>query len=200
MGRPKANAVDEATRERLLDAAAKAFGSAGFNGARLEDIAAEVGIRRSSLLYHFDSKQALYVAVIENAVRELEQQMERVMTAEEAFDQRHERVVEALIAFEQEHRPLLQVLMRSLLERDEVSEALLERSFVPLIDRVERFMREGAGDSLPPGFPLRAAILQQVMAHLVYCAMGRSGEALWRGEPHTRTLAQATLRFVKQEK
>jgi AcrR family transcriptional regulator len=192
MGRPKAASIDEATRERLLGAAAKAFGHAGFSGARLEDIAADAGIRRSSLLYHFDSKETLYTAVLEQAFGELERRMELTMSAADSFEARHERLVEGLIAFEQEHRSLLQVLMRSLLEQDARGAALLERSFVPLVDRIEHFMREAGG--VPESFPVRAAILQQIMAHLVRCAMGPAGEMLWAGEAHTWVLAQAMLR------
>src|SRR4051812_16428857 len=155
MGRPKASSIDEATRERLLGAAARAFGSVGFSGARLEDIAAEVGIRRSSLLYHFESKQTLYTAVLEHAFGELEQRMENTMASEASFETRHERLVEGLIAFERDHRPLLQVLMRSLLDHDVQGAALLERSFVPLVDRIEQFMRTGAGRALPETFPMR---------------------------------------------
>jgi AcrR family transcriptional regulator len=194
MGRPKANSIDEATRERLLGAAARAFGSMGFNSARLEDIAADAGIRRSSLLYHFDSKQTLYTAVLEHAFAELERRMEAVMASEDSFEMRHQRLVDGLIAFAREHLPLLQVLMRSLLDHDAQGAALLERSFMPLVDRIEQFMREGAGDALPEGFPVRAAILQQMVGHLVRSAMGPAGEMLWRGDAHTWTLAQALLR------
>ena len=194
MGRPKANSIDEATRARLLGAAARAFGSVGFSGARLEDIAADAGIRRSSLLYHFDSKQTLYTAVLEHAFGELERRMESTMTSQDSFEARHEQLVAGLITFERDHRPLLQVLMRSLLDHDEQGAALLQRSFVPLVDRIESFMRAGAGDALPENFPVRAAILQQMVGHLVRSSMGPVGEMLWRGEAHTWILAQALLR------
>lgn len=194
MGRPKAASIDEATRERLLAAAARAFGLSGFSAARLEDIAADAGIRRSSLLYHFDSKQSLYTAVLEHAFVELERGMFATMASSDRFETRHERLVDGLIRFEHEHRPLLQVLMRSLLDHDEQGTLLVERSFVPLVDRIEAFIREGAGDALPAEFPIRAAILQQIVGHLVRSSMGRIGEILWRGDAHTWTLAQALLR------
>ncbi len=194
MGRPKAASIDEDTRERLLSAAARAFGISGYSAARLEDIAADAGIRRSSLLYHFDSKQSLYTAVLEHAFRELENSMQATMASADCFEARHKRLVDGLIDFEREHRPLLQVLMRSLLDHDEHGTALVERSFVPLVDRIEQFMREGTGDALPADFPIRAAILQQIVGHLVRSAMGPIGEILWRGDAQTWTLTQALLR------
>ena len=49
-----------ATVERLLEAGEAEFAARGYADARLEDIAAAVGVRRASLLYHFATKQELY--------------------------------------------------------------------------------------------------------------------------------------------
>jgi AcrR family transcriptional regulator len=200
MGRPRSADIDEATKQRVLEAAARAFAREGYDGARLEDIAREAGIRRSSLLHHFESKEALYLAVVESAFHALERSMMLSVTGKGSFEARLKRVVDAMLGFEREHRALLGVLMRGLLDQNESGVRLVERSFVPLVDRVEAFVRAGTADTTPRSFPTRAGILQLMIAHLVRSAMGPSGDALWKGDTHTWTLARALLRGGERTK
>jgi AcrR family transcriptional regulator len=54
-------------REQILNAATRAFARAGFTATGLDDVAAEAGISHVILYRHFDSKAALYRAVLERA-------------------------------------------------------------------------------------------------------------------------------------
>jgi AcrR family transcriptional regulator len=57
--------MERSTRDRVLDAAEARFAEKGFAATSLGEIADDVGIRTPSLYKHFDSKQALYEAVLE---------------------------------------------------------------------------------------------------------------------------------------
>ncbi len=50
-------------REQVIEAAARVFAGKGYEAARLEDIAAELGILKGSLYYHVSSKAELYFLV-----------------------------------------------------------------------------------------------------------------------------------------
>lgn len=49
-----------ATRERILSEALDVFARHGYEGARMEKIAAQVGINKASLYFHFKSKEELF--------------------------------------------------------------------------------------------------------------------------------------------
>ena len=59
----------EATRQSILEGAARIFRRDGYAAARLTDIAAEIGMKAGSLYYHFGSREALVEAVMESGTR-----------------------------------------------------------------------------------------------------------------------------------
>jgi TetR/AcrR family transcriptional regulator, cholesterol catabolism regulator len=59
----------EATRQSILEAAARVFRRDGYASARLSDIAGEIGMKAGSLYYHFGSREALVEAVMEVGTR-----------------------------------------------------------------------------------------------------------------------------------
>ncbi len=54
----------EETRRRVWHAAASAFAAKGFDGAKVDEIAAEAGVNKAMLYYHFEDKLALYRDVL----------------------------------------------------------------------------------------------------------------------------------------
>jgi AcrR family transcriptional regulator len=48
------------SQEQLIDAAAKVFAEKGYEAARVEDVAAELGVLQGSIYYHVGSKAALH--------------------------------------------------------------------------------------------------------------------------------------------
>jgi AcrR family transcriptional regulator len=59
------------TRARLIEAALEVFGHQGFEGATTRQIAKAADANLAAIVYHFGSKEALYVAVAEHIVAEI---------------------------------------------------------------------------------------------------------------------------------
>ena len=58
-------ARSEATRQKILDAATDVFGEVGFAAAGLGEVIERAGMTKGALYHHFDSKDALATAIIE---------------------------------------------------------------------------------------------------------------------------------------
>lgn len=63
----------------LLESALRQFATVGFDGASLQRIAADAGLSKSSVLYHFASKEALLDAALRPAVDELAVLVEEIV-------------------------------------------------------------------------------------------------------------------------
>jgi TetR/AcrR family transcriptional regulator len=59
-------------RRRILEAARTAFATYGFEGASLRAISAEAGVLHTAMLYHFNSKEVLWRAVMAELFEDLE--------------------------------------------------------------------------------------------------------------------------------
>lgn len=66
-GRPK----NPVTRPQLVAVARSVFANRGVDGVSLREVAELAGIRKASLLHHFESKQDLYSAVLEDTLAKM---------------------------------------------------------------------------------------------------------------------------------
>jgi AcrR family transcriptional regulator len=59
-------AQGEATRRQLLDVATRLFAEQGYEATSIEQVLREAGVSRGSLYHHFDGKDRLFEAVVED--------------------------------------------------------------------------------------------------------------------------------------
>jgi TetR/AcrR family transcriptional regulator len=70
-GRTKRATEAGERRGRILDVAMRHFAEHGYRGARVEDIAAEVGVAKGTVFLDFASKEGLFLAAFQQAVSKL---------------------------------------------------------------------------------------------------------------------------------
>ena len=182
-GRPKTNPKGVPTRDRIIHAAESAFASRGFEGARLEDIAEEAGIRRPSLLYHFDSKEALHEAVLNEIFTGLREDLTAAFepTGDLATDA--ETLLNAYRNF-METRPAFPALvLRGFVEQSGPGRSLFQDHLLPAFTMVEAWLGADAPDAT-----VRRALLLVTADNLLRAAAGEAGEAIWPNDPASGTL------------
>src|SRR4051795_6101133 len=71
----------EQTRARLLEAAAAVFARRGYHVATLEDVAAEAGFTKGAVYSNFESKEALFLALVDVEIGKRVKEIGRVLDA-----------------------------------------------------------------------------------------------------------------------
>ena len=79
----------EETRTKIMDSAIKLFSTRGFNAASVDDICEEAGISKGAFYHHFESKQALFLALLDGWLQVIDNAIEasKDKTAPETFTQ-----------------------------------------------------------------------------------------------------------------
>ena len=74
MSKPVRRRDPASTRASLLEAATGEFARYGFDGARVERIVGQAGCNTRMLYHYFESKEKLYIQVLEEAYRAIREQ------------------------------------------------------------------------------------------------------------------------------
>jgi len=140
LGRPIGRKA-ERTRATILEAAELIFAEKGYAAARLEEVAARVGIRRASLVYYFRDKRALYEAVLAAVLGDLLERYRAVLRDAVSLPARLEGLVRAWVSFVGERPSLARLLLWEVAEASATS--LAARFIEPVIDTVAATIVEG---------------------------------------------------------
>ena len=146
-------------RVRLLDAAGRVFARLGYEAASVDDIAFEAGVGKPTVYRYFAGKEALFEAVFERALDELEGRLDCVLDRHGAFPE----VLPALIA---EIVPTFRTHLASLRGLNEGGEMSKRRLFrqrrarieARLVTAIERAQAKGEVRALEPGVAARFLI------------------------------------------
>ncbi len=130
-----------ATRQRIIDAALRAFGTDGFDATSLDALASELGITKQTILYHFASKDVLLEAVIDNAGAELRAVIEAGLVTAGPGWGRIEAVVRSVFRLAG-RRPELLGLLREASRLGPPPATRLREQLDPFITRATTFLED----------------------------------------------------------
>ena len=129
----------------ILEVATAEFADKGLAGARIDEIAAATRTSKRMIYYHFESKEALYIAVLEAAYRRI-----RAIEAElQLEDLAPEDALRKLVAFtfdyQHDNEPFIRLVMNENMHRGEylARSSIIQELNVPAIDAVSRVYQRG---------------------------------------------------------
>lgn len=156
----------ERTRAKILAAGERLFAERGFDATRLEDVAAAVGIRRASIVYHFRDKAELYDAVLADVLDALRARLEAALLGEGAFASRVEQAVSAWIDAIVARPALARLLLREAADATSTRPSRLLPHLGPFFALVERAL--AAPDARYPAGVDPVAVASQVAGGTVF--------------------------------
>jgi AcrR family transcriptional regulator len=98
-------------RALIVESAGRLFGRRGYDGTRLDDVAAAAGVTKPILYRHFDSKKALYLALLERHRDDLSRFAE-IIPAEGPLEERVRGVLTVWVAYVETHAYAWRMLFR----------------------------------------------------------------------------------------
>ena len=158
-------------RALILRTAGPLFAANGYAGARLDDVAAAMGVTKPVLYRHFDSKKALYLALLEKHEADLPTFFERVagVAAELDPDELARAILEHWLDYVRENQHAWAMLFRDASGDDEIR-AVRKRVSATARAVMAAFIAQRAGDRIPP---------EQVDPTAELLTSGLAGMALW---------------------
>jgi AcrR family transcriptional regulator len=133
------------TAEAILDAAEALFAERGYEGASLRDVADRVGVRAPSLYNHFESKEALYAAVLERSVGPVLGLLASAAQSDAAGRPDRERLVTEVMALLARRPHLPRLLLHETLAGGQRLTPMVERFIGPAFERAEALIEADPG-------------------------------------------------------
>jgi len=97
MPRPPRTPHAKPRRDEILDQATRLFAERGYEGTSMGDLAEACSMRKASLFYHFDNKEALYAAVLDRLLVAVQGAIATAAGAEGSFVQRLDAMSFAMV-------------------------------------------------------------------------------------------------------
>ena len=130
----------DTTAERILGEAMTAFGTRGYEGTSLDDLARQLGIRKQTILYWFPSKDTLLEAVVDRCADEVTNRLLRGLEGVEDGFGRVEAMVRAMFRLAARH-PAILGFLREVARLGPPSSTQLLARIEPLIERASDFLQ-----------------------------------------------------------
>lgn len=133
----------ETSRAEIVAAAEHRFAEFGYDGTRLEDVASDVGLGRSGVLYHFPDKHQLYRAVLDDLFGDEVERIRRALAGSGTLPERVERAIDVAIDFLIERPAAARIALREASASEPALRAEIRRQSAAVFDLLGLIFEEG---------------------------------------------------------
>lgn len=138
------DAQTSAGEAAIMDSAVRLFSENGFDGVSMRQIAEAAGVSKANIYHHFQSKEALYLAIIRQSAGRLTRLIENLEEGRGNFDQRLRQFAHAHLEHVFENSMTVRLVLREAFSGDEEKSRLLVEQFVGgIIKRLIAIFKSG---------------------------------------------------------
>lgn len=176
--RPTRAEQRDATRDRIVAAAAETFAERGFGAASTRDIAARARVNQGLITYHFESKHELWKAAADRIFQQLRRSFEDFSGAEVSADPRvrAREAVRHYVRFVAAHPELFRLMVEEGKHADARLRWLVDTHLKPIYSGLVVLV-----DRYNPGFD------RKLVPHLYYIVAG-AGSMIFAVQPECKRL------------
>lgn len=134
----------------ILEVATAEFADKGLSGARIDEIAAATRTSKRMIYYYFESKEGLYLAVLEEAYR----RMRQIESSLQLDDLAPAEALAQLVAFTFDHHHsneyYIRLVMNENIQRGEylAQSKIIQQLNVPAIEAIRKLYARGVADGV----------------------------------------------------
>lgn len=98
-------------KQSIYRAAAKLFGEKGFEGTSLDKVAEIAGVAKGTIFYHFQNKEELFSALIEEGVNALSAEIETISKKEISVEEKLDLLIDFHFNFFNQNRDICLMIL-----------------------------------------------------------------------------------------
>jgi len=99
-------------KEEIIDAAANLFSQKSYHDVTMDQIAGYVGVAKGTIYLYFDSKEKLYLEILEYTYEEIEAILEKEITKNDRAPDKLKKILRLIFQFYLQHMDVLRILSR----------------------------------------------------------------------------------------
>jgi AcrR family transcriptional regulator len=99
-------------KEEIINVAANLFSQKSYHDVTMDQIAEQVGVAKGTIYLYFDSKENLYLEILEDTYEEIESILEKEIAKDDSAPKKLKKMLRLIFTFYLQHLDVLRILSR----------------------------------------------------------------------------------------